>query len=84
LGHGTKITLHIKVNQTEYLKEKCIKEVLKKYSSKIGYPIQVLVEKERGKEEEGKKRIIQRWTKRYISFMQTDTCSGISRWCSGI
>lgn len=50
LGRGTKIILHIKEDQTEYLEEAKIKSIVTKHSQFIGYPIKLLVEKEREKE----------------------------------
>ena len=50
LGRGTKIVLHLKEDQTEYFEEKRVKDVVKKHSQFIGYPIKMLVEKERDKE----------------------------------
>lgn len=50
LGRGTKIVLYIKEDQTEFLEERKIKEIVKKHSQFIGYPIKLLVEKEREKE----------------------------------
>merc|ERR1712168_286570 len=57
LGRGTKIVLTMKEDQSEYLEEKKIKEIVKKHSQFIGYPIKIHVEKEREDESEAAEEV---------------------------
>lgn len=50
LGRGTMIVLHVKEDLADFMEESKIKEVVKKHSQFIGYPIKLVVEKEREKE----------------------------------
>jgi molecular chaperone HtpG len=50
IGRGTKIIMHMKEDQAEFNDEKKIKEIIKKHSQFIGYPIKLVVEKERDRE----------------------------------
>merc|ERR1712195_212006 len=52
IGRGTKISLTIKEDQSEYLEEKRLEEIVKKHSQFIGYPITLAVEKEKDVEVE--------------------------------
>lgn len=45
LGRGTKIILHIKKDQEDVLEERTIRDLVKKHSEFIGFPIRLWVEK---------------------------------------
>jgi len=49
-GRGTRITLHMKEDMSEYLEERRIKDLVKKHSEFIGFPIQLYTEKTSEKE----------------------------------
>merc|ERR1712188_289133 len=50
LGRGTRITLHLKEDQQEYLEERRLKDLVKKHSEFTGFPIELWVEKTEEKE----------------------------------
>merc|ERR1711939_870150 len=45
LGRGTKIVFHLKEDQLEFLEDRKIRDLVKRHSEFISYPIQLLVEK---------------------------------------
>jgi len=50
LGRGTKITLHMKEDQLSFLDDNTLKQLVKKHSEFINYPISLWVEKTKEKE----------------------------------
>jgi molecular chaperone HtpG len=50
LGRGTRIILHLKEDMSEYLEEKRVKDLVKKHSEFIGFPIRLYTEKTTEKE----------------------------------
>merc|ERR1711972_1108853 len=50
LKRGTEITLFLKEDCKKYAEEKTLKDLIKKHSQFIGFPIYLQVEKEEGKE----------------------------------
>jgi molecular chaperone HtpG len=50
LTRGTKIILYLKEDQLEFLEERRLKDLVKKHSEFIGFPIELLVEKSKDKE----------------------------------
>lgn len=50
LTRGTKIILHLKEDQHEFLEERRLKDLVKKHSEFIGFPIELLCEKSKDKE----------------------------------
>jgi molecular chaperone HtpG len=50
IKRGTKIILHLKEDQSEFLEERRVKDLVKKHSEFIGFPIELYVEKSNEKE----------------------------------
>jgi len=50
MARGTKIVLHLKTDNTEFIEERRIKDLVKKHSEFISFPIKLMVEKTNEKE----------------------------------
>ncbi|KAF2070055.1 hypothetical protein CYY_008624 [Polysphondylium violaceum] len=62
LGRGTKIVLHMKEDQLDYLDEAKIKGLIKKHSEFIQYPISLLTIKEKEVEEDKEEKVAEEST----------------------
>merc|ERR1711897_110035 len=51
---GTKVICYLKEEQSEFLEERRLKDLVKKHSEFIGFPIELYVEKSKDEEEEKK------------------------------
>jgi molecular chaperone HtpG len=52
IKRGTRIVLHLKKDQHDYLEEKKLKDLVKKHSEFIGFPIRLWTEKEKEEDDE--------------------------------
>merc|ERR1719203_2755374 len=50
IKRGTKIVCHVKEDMTEFLEERRLKDLVKKHSEFIGFPIELMIEKSADKE----------------------------------
>jgi len=57
LGRGTKIILHMKDDQTDFLEDRTLKDLVKKHSQFIQYPIKLYTTKEEEVTDEDEKKV---------------------------
>jgi len=57
LGRGTKVILHLKEDQTDYLEDRTLKDLIKKHSQFIQYPIRLYTTKEEEVDDEEAKEV---------------------------
>jgi molecular chaperone HtpG len=84
LGRGTKIVLHLKEDQLEHVEERRIKDLVKKHSEFISYPINLWTSKTVDKEvsDEEEEEVSSSSAGRMWGLAHCVVVCGLGSWCS--